>query len=699
MTLGLILIAMALSAVSGLPGLFMARGSAWAQRIAVILMCAASLAGLSGAFLGLLVPGIAAGSAFPWPLAGPPSLGTEGGLVGIDGLSSFFLVPVFLVGCLGSIYGLGYWPQAHRPASARRLQLFWGLLVAGMALLLVAKHALTFILGWEVMALSSFFLIAAEDRESESRKAGFIYLIATHIGSLSIFAMFALWKWTTGSFALGLISAGAAGMGALSALFFLALMGFGLKAGIMPLHFWLPGAHANAPSHVSAMLSGVVLKMGVYALVRFVFLMPEAPPSWGGAVLGLGMIGGLLGVVFAIAQHDLKRLLAYHSIENIGIIMMGLGLAMLGRSAHRADWLVLGLAGCLLHVWNHGLFKSLLFLGAGSAIRGARTRRIDLMGGLAKSMPWTAALFLAGAVAICGLPPLNGFVSELLVYLGLFRTVGLPGEPVSAAVVAAPVLAMIGALALACFVKVYGIAFLGSSRRPDSGPLSGGVRESPVSMLAPMSVLALCCALIGCVPALVGPLLDAAIGSVVAIGYVVGGAAGAVNTAAVSPATLGELPRIADLAPLRPIGLVSGILLVTIVCLAAFQWLRSRRVRRVPTWDCGYAAPGPRMQYTASSFARTITAMFAWALRPRESVPRIEGAFPAPSRLESHVDDAVLDGLILPAARGTARLFGWFRRFQRGLAQQYILYILVILVLLLCTLIPFGDLIPRIFSR
>ena len=516
MTLGLILVAMALSAVSGLPGLFMARGSAWAQRIAAILMCAAALAGLSGAFLGLgLRPGIdgAAVAGFPWPIAGPPSLGADGGLVGIDGLSAFFLVPVFLVGGLGSIYGLGYWPQAHRPASARRLQLFWGILVAGMALLLVAKHALTFILGWEIMALSSFFLIAAEDREAESRRAGFIYLIATHIGSLSIFAMFALWKWTTGSFALGPIAAGAAGIGALSALFFLALIGFGLKAGIMPLHFWLPGAHANAPSHVSAMLSGVVLKMGVYALVRFVFLLPEAPPSWGGAVLGLGMIGGLLGVVFAIAQHDLKRLLAYHSIENVGIIMMGLGLAMLGRSAHRSDWLVLGLAGCLLHVWNHSLFKSLLFLGAGAAIRGARTRRIDLMGGLAKSMPWTAALFLVGAVAICGLPPLNGFVSELLVYLGLFRTVGLPGEPVSAAVVAAPVLAMIGALALACFVKVYGIAFLGSSRRPDSGRLSGGVRESPVSMLAPMSVLALCCALIGCVPALVGPLLDAAIGS------------------------------------------------------------------------------------------------------------------------------------------------------------------------------------------
>jgi hydrogenase-4 component B len=664
----LVLIAMALSAVSGLPGIFMARASAGGQRAACGLMCAAALAGLTGACMGLR-PGLAGSCAFPWPAAG-------NAMIGLDALSAFFLVPVFLFGGLGSIYGLGYWPQERHPGSARKLQAFWGLAVAGMGLLLVGKHALAFMLGWEIMALSAFFLITAEDRESESRRAGFIYLIATHLGTLTLFGMFALWRWATGSFALEPIAAEAADIGALNALFFLALVGFGLKAGVMPLHFWLPGAHANAPSHVSAMLSGVMLKMGIYGLVRFLFLLPAPPASWGGLVLGLGALSGLLGVVFAIGQHDIKRLLAYHSIENIGIILMGLGLAMLGRSAGRDDWLVLGLGGCLLHVWNHSLFKSLLFLGAGSVVRGARTRRIDLLGGLARSMPWTAAMFLVGAVAICGLPPLNGFVSELLVYLGLFGTAAIPGGKVSAAVVAAPILAMIGALALACFVKVYGIVFLGSPRRPDSVPAP----ESPACMLAPMLFLAGCCVAIGCAAALLGPPLDSAI-------------------AAASSALPRELPRVAALAPLTAVSIASGSAIAVIASIAAFQGLRARRVRRAPTWDCGYASPDPRMQYTASSFARTIESMFAWALRPRERVPLIEGPFPQSASMESHVDDAVLDRLIVPAARWTQRLFGWFRRFQQGLTQHYILYVLVALALLLGTLIPFGDLISRLFER
>lgn len=668
MALILILIAMALSTASGLPGIFMGRGSAGGQRAACCLMSAAALVGLTGACMGL-VPGPSAVYGFPWPAAGNAA-------IGLDALSAFFLVPVFLFGGLGSIYGLGYWPQARHPGSARKLQTFWGFAVAGMGLLLVAKHALAFMLGWEIMALSAFFLITAEDREAESRRAGYIYLIAAHLGTLTLFGMFALWRWATGSFALEPLAAGAAGVGVLNALFFLALTGFGLKAGVMPLHFWLPGAHANAPSHVSAMLSGVMLKMGIYGLVRFLFLLPDPPAAWGGLVLVLGAASGLLGVVFAIGQHDIKRLLAYHSIENIGIILMGLGLAMLGRSAHRADWLVLGLAGCLLHVWNHSLFKSLLFLGAGSVLHGARERRIDLLGGLAGTMPWTAAMFLVGAVAICGLPPLNGFVSEFLVYMGLLGTALTPGAKVSAAVAAAPALAMIGALALACFVKVYGMVFLGSPRRPDSAP----ARESPVGMLAPMLPLALCCGLIGCLPALLGPALDAAI-------------------AAPAPAQFDALPRVLALAPLGAVGLASRIAIAVIACIAAFQYLRARRIRRAPTWDCGYASPGPRMQYTASSFARTIESMFAWALRPRERAPRIEGPFPLNASMESHVDDAVLDRLIVPAARGAKGLFGWFRRFQQGLTQQYILYVFVALALLLCTLIPFGDLISRLFGR
>jgi hydrogenase-4 component B len=385
------------------------------QRLNAGLMVSGAAAGLAGGWSGLWIntPLI---SDFPWQAGG-------NSIIGLDALSGFFLIPIFMMGGLGAVYGLGYWPQREHPEDGRKLRLFWGLLTAGMALLVISRHAMAFLFGWEVMALSAFVLIAVEDQKEECRRASWIYLISTHIGTMTLFALFALWRWATGSYDLKPVAAEAIGLGAMNVLFILTLIGFGVKAGIMPLHFWLPEAHANAPSHVSAMLSGVVLKMGIYGLVRFLSLLPDPPHFWGGTILLLGAVSGLLGVVFAIGQHDLKRLLAYHSVENIGIILMGLGLALLGVSAGKPVWIVLGLAGCLLHVWNHFLFKSLLFLGAGSVLHNTHTRQIDHLGGLAKSMPWTAAMFLVGAVAICGLPPLNGFVSELFIYLGLLESV------------------------------------------------------------------------------------------------------------------------------------------------------------------------------------------------------------------------------------------------------------------------------------
>ena len=596
------------------------------------------------------------------------------------------------MGALGSIYGLGYWPQARNPRTARALQTFWGLLVAGMALLIVARQAFAFLLGWESMALAAFFLMTVEDAREDCRTAGWIYFIAAHLGTLLLFGFFALWRRATGSFALESVAAGSIGPGTLNLLFFLALVGFGLKAGIMPLHFWLPGAHANSPSHVSAILSGVVLKMGIYGLLRFLFLIPNPPAAWGGLILALGAASGLLGVVFAIAQHDLKRLLAYHSVENIGIILMGMGLALLGRSYGRPEWVVLGLAGCLLHVWNHSLFKSLLFYGAGSVLYATGTRRIDRLGGLAKLMPWTAALFLTGAVAISGLPPLNGFVSEFFVYIGAARTISVDAQAsagsaaVAGTAVVVPVLAMIGALAVACFVKVYGTVFLGNERTP----LRPELRESPRTMVMPMLALAALCALIGLAPPLVGGALDAVI-------------------APWAPPGAAAMPSLGSLAPLREIGLASAALLVLVAALVAATRRRgnARRDSRtgaaevgaVGTWDCGYARPDARMQYTASSFARSIADMFAWVLRPRLHGPRIEGIFPAPSVMESHVDDAALDRVIVPASRFIERRFGWFRRFQQGLTQHYVLYILIVVLALLCTLVPFGGAFASAFAR
>ena len=344
--------------------------------------------------------------------------------MGIDGLSAIFLAPVFLISLLGNVYGLGYWKQTEHPENGRKLRLFYGTLTAGMALLVIARNGILFLFGWEIMAISAFFLVATDDDEKEVRDAGWLYLVATHTATLCLFAVFALLHAVHGSFALAPLEPGThCRPGMATAIFVLALVGFGLKAGIMPLHVWLPSAHAAAPesclgdhvgrSHQDGHLRAAPGDVAHSAIRR----------STGACVLlGLGVVSGVLGVAFAIGQHDLKRLLAYHSIENIGIIVMGIGLAMIGRSLGRADWVVLGMGGSLLHVWNHALFKALLFLSAGSVIHSVHTRDIDHLGGLAKVMPWTSLCFLVGSVAICGLPPLNGFVSEFLIYLGLFGT-------------------------------------------------------------------------------------------------------------------------------------------------------------------------------------------------------------------------------------------------------------------------------------
>lgn len=668
MSLDLIIIAILLAAISGLGGTCLPRRTVWGQRIAALMMSGSSILGLIGASLAFGADQSRT-FLFPWPAMG-------NSIVGIDSLSAFFLVPVFLMGGLGSLYGIGYWPQLRHLRNGRKLRLFWGLLVAGMSLLVISRHAMAFLFGWEVMALSAFFLITTEDHKDECRRSGWIYLIATHLGTLTLFAMFALWRWATGSYDLKPVASDAISLGVMNILFFLSLLGFGIKAGVMPFHFWLPGAHANAPSHVSAILSGVMIKMGIYGLVRFLSLLPDPPYLWGGAILLLGAISGLLGVVFAIAQHDLKRLLAYHSVENIGIILMGLGLAMLGRSADQPEWIVLGMAGCLLHTWNHSLFKSLLFLSAGSVVHNVRTRNIDSLGGLAKTMPWTAAMFAIGAVAICGLPPLNGFVSELFVYLGLLGTLITNGTMGSAAVIVVPVLAMIGALAVACFVKVYGVVFLGNPRTE----VAAHAHESPISMRVPMLVLAAACFVIGLTPVLLIPILDTVI-----------------SNWTIEP----NLPMISigTVAPLKAVSFMSISFIVLAISIGVLVRHRHRFSRCVGTWDCGYARPTNRIQYTASSFAQMIVAMFRWVLHPHSHHPSIEGLFPKPAKMHSHVNDIILDRVIMPVSRKFEKWFGWFRRFQQGITQHYLLYILIIVILMMSTMIPFREFITRLFAR
>jgi hydrogenase-4 component B len=652
MTEAFVVAAIVLVGASGVPGLLCDRRSPVGERIATAMMLLGATLGLAGAVRAVVAPG--AGWRAPWPVPGGAIV------IAIDGLSALFLFPILLLPALGSIYGLAYWRQAEHPDSGRKLRLFYGLLAAGLALLLVARSGVLFLVGWETMALAAFFLVGTEDHEPAVREASYVYLLATRFGTLALFALFAVLHAATGSLDFAPSERGLGG-GAATAVFVLALVGFGLKAGAMPLHIWLPGAHANAPSHVSAVMSGALIKVGIYGLLRATTLVAQPPAWWGFVVLAIGATSAVLGVAFALGQHDLKRLLAYHSIENIGIILIGVGIALLGRAYLLPDLVLLGLCGALLHVWNHGLFKALLFFSAGAVVHATGTREIDRLGGLLKRMPVTGLLFLVGAVAICGLPPLNGLVSELLVYLGLLRAAtSQPGALWLVGAFAAPALALVGALALACFTKAFGAVFLGSARTAEAEH----AHEAPSAMTGPIVVLAACCLFIGVASPLVAPVLDTA-------------------ARAWSPESF-VLPALTATAPLAWVSVGAGALIATLAALSAFLVARTRLAPAdVGSWDCGYASPTARMQYTASSFADSLVGLFRWALRPAEHRPHPAGPFPVqPAHYHSHVPEVVLDRVLVPLFRIAGRVADAARWLQRGNVHLYLLYVLLGLLFL-----------------
>ncbi|HWI41681.1 MAG TPA: proton-conducting transporter membrane subunit [Verrucomicrobiae bacterium] len=635
-----------LAALSGIPTLFPPLRLKM-PLFPPVAMVAACLLGTAAGIWG----GLSGYSAvYTLPLATP--CGTI--QAGLDPLSAWFLIPLFLVSGCCSVYASGYWPFGGKP-SAPRLALLFGLLAASMGLLLLARDGILFLCAWELMAICAYLALSVEDEKKEVRSAAFLYLITTHAGTLALFGAFAMTGSGTAGYpfpAAGSLAPGAAAC----AVFCAALVGFGLKAGIMPLHVWLPGAHAAAPSHLSALMSGVIIKMGIYGIVRFSTFFSAPPLWWGVLLLAAGVVSGVAGVAFAIGQHDLKRLLAYHSIENIGIICIGLGLALTGRAVGNGTLVLLGFAGALLHVLNHAAFKSLLFLGAGSVIAACGTREMDGMGGVARRMPLSALFFLTGAVAICGLPPLNGFISEFLIYMGLFS--GIHGSPLLLAVAAAgiPALAIIGGLAVACFVKVYGVVFLGEARH---GRIPE--REAAPRLTAPMGVLAAVCGLVGLAPAVLAPLLQ---------------------RAAETAAARRDLPALAAEAPFSRLALCSALLLL----LASLLWLRFGRKGHAPvtvTWDCGYLRPAPSMQYTSSSFAQMLVSLFRGILQPRRDASPIRELFPRAATFASHVPETVLDLVYAPLLLGMRERLGVVRRLQNGKLPLYILYILLTLVGLL----------------
>ncbi|MGA9452845.1 MAG: proton-conducting transporter membrane subunit [Verrucomicrobiia bacterium] len=584
----------------------------------------------------------------------------------LDPLSAWFLIPTLLLSALSAIYGVEYLRSWEGKRSLGPVWFNYCLLVLGMVLVLVARNAVLFLVAWELMALASFFLVIFEHEKESVREAGWIYFVATHLGTAFLLAFFLLLARETGSMDFDVwAKQGIHAQGLASVLFLLAVIGFGTKAGFMPLHVWLPEAHPAAPSHVSALMSGVMIKTGIYGLLRAFTFLGMPPLWWGWGLITIGVTSGVLGVLFALAQHDLKRLLAYHSVENIGIIALGLGVGLLGMSTGSFVLIVLGFGGALLHVVNHALFKGLLFLGAGAVLHGTGKLEIDHLGGLLKRMPWTAVTFLVGAVAISGLPPLNGFVSEFMIFLGAFKggisTDGPIAVPLLAVIAA---LALIGGLAAACFTKAFGMVFLGEPRSEHGSH----AHETGWAMRLPMLALAAGCVLIGLfAPAVVGclqPVLE----------NVTGQRAEIVSEYLIS--ATGPLAFVV-------IGAVAFLLLLFVLILLRRGLLAGRQVEQSVTWGCGYAQPTARMQYTASSFAQPLTDLFRPLLGTRKKVVPPRGFFPTEAALETVTPDLTHEEMYRPMFERLNEWLSQVRWLQHGKVQLYVLYIAVTLIVLL----------------
>lgn len=564
----------------------------------------------------------------------------------LDGVSALFLALLSVVSGAGAVYAREYWSDHHHPASAPRGRAWWSAMVLSMGLVLTVSNGMHFLIVWEVFAVCAYFLITLESRKREVRATGWLYLAASHAGTVCLFAFFGALAARTGNWNLGPMREHAG----LAPLFWLALAGFGVKAGAFPLHIWLPSAHANAPSHVSAIMSGVAIKMGVYGIVRFSGWLPM-PAAAGWVVLALGASSALLGIAFAFAQDDFKRMLAYCSVENVGVILTALGAALLARSHGDPPWGRLALAGALLHVWNHGAFKALLFFGAGSVLHATGTRDMSRLGGLWRTMPWSAGLFALASVAVSGLPPLNGFVSEWMIYLGLFGSVLSKTPSAWAAMPAAIMLAMAGALALASFAKAGAVIFLGAPRTKPAAQ----AHECGNWMRWPMLALAAVCVGIGLAPALVWPPISRAVG-------------------AWHPTwDAGNTP-----APLLTLGSVHLGLALLLLAVGVLFWrkVRASGLRRGLTWDCGYQAPGTRMQYTSGSFASIAAGWFAWVLRPARKLRRPRTLFPADAIRLERTPETVLERLLAPLGEVVLRVSTAVRRLQHGHLHSYILYVL-----------------------
>jgi hydrogenase-4 component B len=629
-----------------------------------------ALGAIASAAAGLALGVTVIAGGVPLTFSMPELLPLGGGFaLRLDPLGAFFLVVIGVGAVPAALYGWGY-SAAYEDgrASMRLLGAMFNLFLLAMSLVTMADNVLTFLLMWEAMSLTSYFLVVTEADEPATRSAGLWYITMTHVGLMMLLAAFLLFAGRSGlgSFAELRTVASSLSPGVRNTVFILAFLGFGSKAGIVPLHVWLPRAHPAAPSHVSALMSGVMIKMGIYGLLRLTLdLLGGGPAWWGGLVLTVGVVSALLGVLYALMEHDLKRLLAFHSVENIGIILIGIGAGLMFHHYGLMSLAVLGFIGGLYHVINHAAFKGLLFLGAGSVLQATNTGNMEEMGGLIKRMPWTALFFLIGAAAISALPPLNGFVSEWLVFQALLGGVNIPVPEVAVVMpLAVGLLALTSGLAAACFVKAFGITFLALPR----SAAAVNARECRFSMRLGMGMLAVACVGLGIAPFAVVPML----------GKIVAGLGGlpdmqpafTLNVFLQTPASFGQM---------SPTLIACGLLLLTILVPSLLWLFRVNGRRRVgDSWGCGRVGQTARMEYTATAFAEPLRRVFSEIYRPmRELTVNFHPGskyFVESIKYRSEITPWFEQSMYRPFLDSATFVAERVRRLQAGSLHLYLLY-------------------------
>ncbi len=589
----------------------------------------------------------------------------------IDALAAFFLVVVNLGGAAASLYSLGY---DHHETAPLRVRPFFPAFLAAMNLVVMANDAFTFLFLWELMSLTSWALVMAHHREEANRRAGYVYLVMASFGTLALLLAFGLLAGPEGAYGFAAMRGVHYAPWLTALVLALALLGAGSKAGIVPLHVWLPLAHPAAPSPVSALMSGVMTKVAVYGLIRIVFDL-LGPPGWwpGMVVLALGGATAVMGVLYALMEHDLKRLLAYHTVENIGIIFIGLGLALAFRADAMTEAAALALTAALFHVFNHMVFKSLLFFGAGAAQVATGERDMERMGGLIRRMPVTSFAFLIGCVSISALPPFNGFVSEWLTFQAILLSPALPqwGLKIMIPGVGA-LLALAAALAAACFVKAFGITFLGRPRSVAAAQAGESDRRSLAAMLG----LAAICLLAGTLPGFVIDALAPVTKSLLG---------GAMPAQSAGP-WLSIVPVAAGRSSYNGLLVFLFMMVSATLAAAAIHRFATRALRRGPAWDCGFPDPSPVTQYSAGSFAQPIRRVFGAVFAAQEHVTMPPPGSAAPATFHVDLRDLIWDAIYAPIGRTVLYAAERLNHMQFLTIRRYLSLVFVALVVLLLVL-------------